>query len=178
MPDVNMKANIAEALFKLSQTKNIDKITVKDLVTECNISRQSFYYHFQDIFDVSEWSLRQEMLKTLQKSSNVETPQEAIYIFIHKMIENQFLIRKLYTSDHRERLEKIMIQTIRDYIQSLIQHKVKGSRLSHQDLDFLLDFYSLGLTEYMMLHINEDIDEKYLSEQLFRLMDGQLNIFQ
>ena len=62
---VNMKNMIAEAFVKLSDEKAIDKITVKDVVEECNISRQSFYYHFQDILEVIEWSAEQSFEKLL-----------------------------------------------------------------------------------------------------------------
>ena len=55
----DMKKIIAETFLKMIQHKNIDKITVKALIEECHISRQTFYYHFQDIMDVLEWSLRQ-----------------------------------------------------------------------------------------------------------------------
>ena len=53
---VQVKPMIAEAFIRLSKQKNIDKITVKDLVEACGISRQTFYYHFQDILEVIEWS--------------------------------------------------------------------------------------------------------------------------
>ena len=52
----NMKGMIADAFVSLSGEKPIDKITVKDLVEKCSISRQTFYYHFQDILEVIEWS--------------------------------------------------------------------------------------------------------------------------
>lgn len=39
-------------LCENSQRKNVDKITVKALIDKCRISRQTFYYHFQDIMDV------------------------------------------------------------------------------------------------------------------------------
>lgn len=42
---VQVKPMIAEAFIRLSKQKNIDKITVKDLVEACGISRQTFYYH-------------------------------------------------------------------------------------------------------------------------------------
>ena len=42
---VNVKNLIAETFVKLSDEKNIDKITVKDIVEACGISRQAFYYH-------------------------------------------------------------------------------------------------------------------------------------
>ena len=51
---VDMKAVIAEALKKMMLQKSIDKITVKALIDERHISRQTFYYHFQDIMDVME----------------------------------------------------------------------------------------------------------------------------
>ena len=54
----NMKNVIAETFFAMVKEKGVDKITVKDLVENCHISRQTFYYHFQDILDVVEWSAR------------------------------------------------------------------------------------------------------------------------
>ena len=48
---VDMKQLIAETLARLLERKSVDKITVKELVETCGISRQAFYYHFQDIVD-------------------------------------------------------------------------------------------------------------------------------
>ena len=53
-----MKETIADAFIALARKKSIDKITVKDLVDYCDISRQSFYYHFQDILEVIEWNMQ------------------------------------------------------------------------------------------------------------------------
>ena len=53
---VDMKAKIAETLYELLKHKPLDKITVKELVDTCNISRQSFYYHFQDIMSGAKTS--------------------------------------------------------------------------------------------------------------------------
>lgn len=54
---VNVKGMIADTFMQLSREKNVDKITVKDLVERCGISRQTFYYHFQDLLEVIEWSM-------------------------------------------------------------------------------------------------------------------------
>lgn len=50
-----MKRMIAETLHELLRKKPLDKITVKELADCCHISRQTFYYHFQDIMQVVEW---------------------------------------------------------------------------------------------------------------------------
>ena len=32
--------------------KTFSKITVTELIRDCNINRKTFYYHFQDIYDL------------------------------------------------------------------------------------------------------------------------------
>ena len=40
---------IEAAFMKLLNSKPLNKISVRDIVEECGINRNSFYYHFQDI---------------------------------------------------------------------------------------------------------------------------------
>lgn len=47
-----MKALIAEAVLTLLMERKIKKLTVKDIVEQCHITRQAFYYHFEDIPDL------------------------------------------------------------------------------------------------------------------------------
>lgn len=42
------KKDLAAALKKLMARKPINKITVRELVDECDMNRNSFYYHFDD----------------------------------------------------------------------------------------------------------------------------------
>ena len=49
----DMKEVIAMAAKKLLIEKGVKKLTVKDIVEECQITRQAFYYHFEDIPDCS-----------------------------------------------------------------------------------------------------------------------------
>lgn len=51
---VDMKNVIAGTFATMAKQKGIDKITVKALIDACGISRQTFYYHFQDIMEVVE----------------------------------------------------------------------------------------------------------------------------
>ena len=75
---VQVKPMIAEAFIRLSKQKNIDKITVKDLVEACGISRQTFYYHFQDILEVIEWSMEQAFSHLLEQSLAADDPEAVL----------------------------------------------------------------------------------------------------
>lgn len=74
----DMKNIIGEAFVKMVARKGIDKITVKSLIEECHISRQTFYYHFQDIMDVLEWCVRQETNALVKESLKAEDLQTAL----------------------------------------------------------------------------------------------------
>ena len=43
------KQALAASLKKLLRRKFLDDITVKEIVADCTVNRQTFYYHFQDI---------------------------------------------------------------------------------------------------------------------------------
>ena len=60
------KLALANALKKLLQKKFLDDITVKELVEECEVNRQTFYYHFQDIYDLLRWFLEHETSEALR----------------------------------------------------------------------------------------------------------------
>ena len=61
------KAAIADTFMELLQEHTIDHITVKDLAEKCGINRQTFYYHFADIYDLMEWTLDNELKKFLER---------------------------------------------------------------------------------------------------------------
>lgn len=56
----DMKAALAAALIDEMQKKPLEKITVKELAQACGIKRQSFYYHFPDIYALLDWILEQD----------------------------------------------------------------------------------------------------------------------
>ena len=46
------KMAIMKVFGDLASSKPVDKITVKDITDRCGISRNTFYYHYQDIYQV------------------------------------------------------------------------------------------------------------------------------
>ena len=48
MPNFTKKA-IKDSMKKLLNERPLNQITVKDIVEDCGINRNSFYYHFEDM---------------------------------------------------------------------------------------------------------------------------------
>lgn len=53
MPSFTKKA-ILDAFLHIAAKKPLEKITVRDIVDECGVNRNTFYYYFQDIYAVVE----------------------------------------------------------------------------------------------------------------------------
>ena len=47
-----MKYRLADAMKNCMKKMPVEKITVKEIVTECGTTRQTFYRNFQDKYDL------------------------------------------------------------------------------------------------------------------------------
>lgn len=67
------KEAIKQAFIKLCINKRTEKITVTKILEEANVSRGTFYAHFQDIYDVKE-QVEEDLLnvcKTLLRETDI-----------------------------------------------------------------------------------------------------------
>lgn len=172
---VDMKVVIATAFAQMARKKPIDKITVKDLVEQCGISRQAFYYHFQDILEVMEWSIRQMVESTLQTSLRAQTPQEAIEAFVSAAAEHGELLMRLLDSQRRAQIEHVFVEALRSNMRRLLGAKRPDLAVNHQDLEVALSFCAYGIAGVLFENCrNRDLDVKLLSRQLSQLLSGNL----
>lgn len=72
MSNITKKA-IAASLKNLLKEKKLNKITVQDIADDCGINRQTFYYHFQDVYDLVEWICIQDTEKALKENRTYAT---------------------------------------------------------------------------------------------------------
>lgn len=71
---------IMDSFMELSSQKEFKDITVKDIAEEAMINRATFYYHFEDIYDLLEKVLSEVLLVNLDCNSyqNNEFNEETI----------------------------------------------------------------------------------------------------
>ena len=54
------KEILAESFRELAESKSIDKITVQEIVNNCDYSTATFYRHFKDKYDLIAWDYAQK----------------------------------------------------------------------------------------------------------------------
>ena len=58
---------LAESFYELSETKGIDKITVKDITKNCGYSPATFYRHFKDKYDLIAWAYSESVAGIMEQ---------------------------------------------------------------------------------------------------------------
>ena len=58
---------LAQSFREIAESKAIDKITVKDIVTNCGYSQATFYRQFRDKHDLIAWDYAQSVAGIMQK---------------------------------------------------------------------------------------------------------------
>ncbi len=171
---VDMKSIIADTYIDLTKKKSVDKITVKDIVETCGISRQTFYYHFQDLLAVLEWFAQQEFKKALEQSKAADSQEATVKIMVQTTVDRYDLICKLLHSRNRETIESIMMEATKEGLREHLRKKTPEVPLNYVDAEMEVEFYAAGITNILLTHCGEkDLNIDLLSAQLCRLLPSR-----
>ncbi|MFQ8833035.1 MAG: TetR family transcriptional regulator [Ruthenibacterium lactatiformans] len=86
MPDSNItKHAIAAALKELCREKSFDKISIADITSTCGLNRQTFYYHFEDKYELLNWIYYTEGFARLVDGITLENWDSHIAVLFETM---------------------------------------------------------------------------------------------
>ena len=109
---VDMKETIAQAVKTLVMEKGVRRLTVKEIVEECHITRQAFYYHFEDIPGVIRWVLQRESERTMRQAQALEDGESRLrYLFLVAVPALPY-VRKGMESNFGAELERLLEQNV------------------------------------------------------------------
>lgn len=173
------KQAIASAAYDLMARKSLDKITVKDIVSECHITRQTFYYHFKDILDLLEWGIEQERDQLLKQSQKCENMEEAMLTYLQMINspDRRPLLIKIFKSRYRDAFHVFMVRESKYFLIEMCRRKKLLEDLPMREAEFLIDFYSGALINLYGKWISDDsMDVEEGTRLAIRVMRGELHI--
>lgn len=87
---------IANSFRELAARKPVDKITVGEIVSNCNLSAPTFYRHFHDKYDLITWIYGQEVSKYVLRSDNPPPGHdEVLAAWVDYCMKNSALLTNL-----------------------------------------------------------------------------------
>ena len=142
---LHMKDNIAEAARKLLMEKNVKKLTVKDIVEECQITRQTFYYHFQDIPELISWVLERETEKLRSEAQAQEDPENRLKFFFAVSLNAMPYIKRSMLTNYRDEIGRILLEHFRRMIEESEEGKELACRCSQAQFDLIVRYHSMAI---------------------------------
>lgn len=104
------KQAIKSSFTKLLNQQPLSKISVRDIVEDCGINRNSFYYHFQDIPSLIEEIIKEDADRIIEQYPTVNSLRECINIMFRYALENKKAVLHIYNSANRDNYEKSMMK--------------------------------------------------------------------
>ncbi|SDC44550.1 transcriptional regulator, TetR family [Paenibacillus sp. UNCCL117] len=122
---------IMDAFIELSEKKEFKDITIKDITTEAMINRATFYYHFEDIYDLLEKVLSEVLLVNLNYDfyQNDELNEEAFVSIFHAVTNFQ---KSLSVRCHRG-YEDTIARIIREQLEIIFYKMLLKQHKAEQD---------------------------------------------
>jgi probable dihydroxyacetone kinase regulator len=154
------KALLANSLIDMLKKKPLEKITVKALVNECGLTRQTFYNHFYDIYMLVEWIYLRETEKALAENKDYDTWQQGFYQLMICIRKNKVLVQNTYRSINCDSLERYMYTVIYDQILGVVEQQAAEMTVEQKHKDFIAHFYSLAFISLIFEWIRDGMKEK------------------
>ena len=102
------RRELDEAMRTLLARKPLDQLRVRELTELSGLRRQSFYYHFKDIYDLFAWSVRRERRLLLERQGECLTWEEAMMDLMARMEEERPFYAALLDSRGRAGLREAL----------------------------------------------------------------------
>lgn len=140
------KKAIAEGIKEITKKKSFDKITVSDITEECGLNRQTFYYHFQDKYDLVNWIYYNDIISIAADNLTYENCVDKVVQMLTKMkSEDYFYINTLKASLKNE-FEEYLNKLVTELFCDIIVRIAKDTTMEEDEIRFIADFYSFGMT--------------------------------
>jgi AcrR family transcriptional regulator len=168
------KLELAAALKTLMAQKSMDKITIAELTGICKIRRQSFYYHFEDIYDLLRWMIEKEAISLLKQQEGVLLWKEGLLQLFRYLEENRAVCLCALKSVGRDHLRRFFEADIYAIIHRTIEQLSENIGVGNQleafvDVEMLTHFYVVALAGMVESWLLGEIDRT--PEQLIQFVD-------
>lgn len=167
-----MKRQFADCLKELMKERTIDKITIQDLTSTLNVNRQTFYYHFEDIYSLLNWTLQEEAVQLLQNKEKETLWNEGLLALFQYFEDNKAFSLSTIKSLGAEKFKQFFYGEFYEIINAVIVEVGKDIKAEPHYMEFLSHFYTISLPTTAISFIQGEMDNTV--EEIVEMIDKTL----
>ena len=168
------KKAIVNSFIKLLNEKPLDKITVKNIAEDCGINRNTFYYHFSDIRELTVYTIDSQIHSVSELDFNGDSWVDSFVEAAKFVIDNKKAVYNIYNSLNRETVENYLNTVAFKVTDNFVSAKAVGIDADKSDIELIKDFYMSALVGIICkwLENGMDKDPDIVIRRLGRLVEG------
>ena len=147
-PDITKKA-LAESLKELMSSKPLNKISVREVSENCGLNRQTFYYHFQDIYELLEWTIDHDVVYIIKEPDHFLSWQDAGIYLLRYIRKNPSLSQSILNSIGRDALRRFYYKDAYSICIRFLKENMEGIEYEEEDFQHLAHYYSISFSSLL-----------------------------
>ena len=170
------KKIIQEEFIKILNERPLNKITVKDIASACDINRNTFYYYYTDIYAILSEIFQTELQIVIDEYNDTLSWEESFIVATKFSLQNKTAIYHVYNSMQKEELEDYLFNVSGNIMSRYVEKVSDGISASSGDKKLISSFYQFALTEMVLRWIASGMkeDPDTIVRRIGQLFDGHI----
>ena len=160
------KLMFANSIKQCMKTTSVENITIKQIVDNCNSTRQTFYRNFKDKYDLINWYFDRILLESFAQMGSGKYIYEGLVKKFNYIKQESLFFKVGFRSDDTNDLKQHDFEMINQFYINLIEEKTH--QIPSKEILDLLEMYCHSSVYMTVKWVLEDMP--VTSEKLAKLM--------
>ena len=139
------KRAMADSLRRLLNEKPLDRITVSEITDGCGVRRNTFYYHFHDVYELCDWIIEQDLRTAMREDASVDNWKDGLYRILVRIRDNSSYMDNLLNSLGREKVTYSLCQMTQGMMLKLVELNSEGMHFEEDRKAFFAKFFQYAV---------------------------------
>lgn len=166
------KNAIETAFLKLLRERNFEKVMVKDIVEECGLTRNTFYYYYEDTYNIIADILEREVRGILEHMKPEDSLFDSAMDAFEFLDENPKIARHIFGSVKKDELYRYVCAAVDVVVRKYIDIQAGERKVSETDKRCIAN-----ICKYTVQGMIEDWIDKGMKYSLKNEMNNMKNLF-
>ena len=160
MPSFTRKA-IIDSFLKLLEERPLSQITIRDIVEDCHVNRNTFYYHFADLPSLIEAVVKDDIDRIITQYAQIASLQECLDVAYEFVCSHRRAALHLYHSSNRDIFERYLMDTSVYVAKTYIETVFPDVYIWDSDRELIVHAYACECYGLAIAWLNESLRDEW-----------------
>ena len=159
---------IMRSCVRLLEERPVDKITVKDIVEDCGINRNTFYYHFADLPTLISAIMQEAVERVIREKYDGNSLWECLEHAIRLALDHRRAVLHIYQSANRAELERHLFQLCGSAVTRYVDRVCRDlpGPVRPEDRRIIIQAYTCESVGQIMHWMNGNMKEDFAGDMI------------